>query len=305
MRANGLTRDGLNFLKEQRGQFLRVHSVFAKAINLINDQQHLLAILDLSKDQGPISLQVEFNPALASVLPGDLVEITSGGLEFVRDGLKIDINGLKPANLTIQLRKLCRERDEMAGRYAELKQAIMDEGSMDGLAPLIDPAKERNNYCNFVEDNLSQLIDWIDQGDVKMLRNGLSGVLGFGPGLTPSTDDYLVGLMLAAFVLRKDYPNPIFSVLLDDLPKIARGKTTLISEEMMRLAAQGKVSHSYKAFITGFFGRTPGNIRQLARQVFKTGASSGTDFLYGVYASQAIVLNELGGKNAKSSSQEE
>lgn len=305
MRADAITRDCLTYLKQNRGRYLRVHSVFQRAINLVDDNNQLLAILDNTKDQGAISLQLDFDTTISAILPGDLAEITNVGLEFLRGGPVIDIKGIKPDNLTIQMRRLCTDPVEMVDRYNKLRRFIIEEGSMDGLAPLIDQSLPQNNYCNFVADNLSDLVSWMEQNQVKKFRNGLSGVLGFGPGLTPSTDDFLTGLMLVAFVLRKDHPNPIFDVLLKDLPKIALGKTTLISEEMIRLAALGKTSNSYKSFVTGFFGRNPGNVRQLAKQVIKTGASSGTDFLYGIYASQTMVINLLGGKNAESSSQKE
>lgn len=305
MKADAITRDSQNYLKQHRGRYLRVHSVFHKAINLINDDQEMLTLLDNSRDQGPNSIQLEFDASLAGLLPGDLVEVTDQELLFPRNGLTIETSGLKPDNLTLQLRQVCFDPEEMAIRYDKLRQVIVEDGCHEGLAPLIDSALPSNNYCSFVEHKIAELLNWIETGQVKKLRNGLSGILGFGPGLTPSTDDFLVGLILPAIVLSKYYTNPIFDVLIEDLPKIAIGKTTTISEEMIRLAAQAKISSNYKAFITGMFGKTAGNISQLARQVIKTGASSGTDFLFGIYSSKNMVLNQLGGTNAKSPSQKE
>lgn len=306
MRATAITRDGINYLKSNRGRNLRVHSVFHKAINLIDENQHLLTLLDNSRDQGPNSIQLAFDSRLSTLLPGDLVEVLPRGLSFLRSGLYLDIDGLKPVNLTLQLRQICQDPDEIARRFDKLKQCIIMEGSQDGLAPLIDASLPTNNYTQFVGHKLNELLAWLNTDQVTKFRNGLSGILGFGPGLTPSTDDFLVGLTLSAYVLNKHYDDPMYKVLLNDLPKISLGKTTTISEEMIRLATQGKVSHSYKALITGLYGRTPGNIPQLVRQVIKTGASSGTDFLFGVYSSKSMVIKQiLGGNNAKSPSQKE
>lgn len=304
MRAERITRDALHYLEANQGRRLSVHSVFEHAINLIDQNNHLLAILDSSKDQGPISLQLAFDHRLAAVLPGELTRIRPEGVEFLRGGWLIEVAAIPPDNLTMGLRKLCPSNAELQRRFCQLRQLIIDEGSPDGLAPLIDQTLPQNNYTGFMANNLSELIGWIEQGEVDKLRNGLSGIIGFGPGLTPSTDDFLVGLMLVAGILRKHRPDPVFEVLLHDLPRIARAKTTRISEEMIRLAALGKTSHSYKAFLSGLLGTRPTNLKQLARQVIATGATSGTDFLYGVYVSQVMIPSELqGGTDAKSPSQ--
>lgn len=305
MKADTITRDAVTFLSDNQKRTLRVHSVFDHAINLIDDNNHLLGILDLSKDQGPISLQLPFDRSLSHILPGDLAEVSDHSVTFLRGGPQIDFSGLKPDNLTINLRRLCQAEATMKERFATLRDIIIEEGSMDGLAPLIYDKLEQNNYTGFMAKNMNELVGWIRDGEVDRLRNGLSGVLGFGPGLTPSTDDFLVGLMLVASVLQKHYINPVFPVLLHDLPKIAREKTTRISEEMIRLAALGKTSHSYKVFITGLMGRSPAKLKPLARRVIQTGATSGTDFLYGVYEAKVLLDRELGGIDAKSPSQAE
>ena len=45
--------------------------------------------------------------------------------------------------------------------------------------------------------SLSNLVDGLLLGDVWCTNTGVTGLLGLGPGLTPSGDDLLVGLLLA------------------------------------------------------------------------------------------------------------
>lgn len=305
MRADTITRDSLEFLKNNRGNKLRIHSVFPKAINLIDDDHRLLTLLDNSRDQGPNSIQLNFDTSFERLLPGDLVEASEDGLTFLRTGLRVEVTGLTPDNLTLNPKQICLDADEMAQRFEVLRQVIIDDGNHEGLAPLVDDELPSNHYSQFVSEKADELLSWLAQDKASQLRNGLSGIIGFGPGLTPSTDDFLAGITAVAFILNKFEKTETYHVLLNDLPKIALGKTTTISEEMIRLAAQGKVSHSYKNFLSGLFGRTVGQIPQLARQVIKTGASSGTDFLFGVYSAHTLVQNFLGGNDATSPSQEE
>lgn len=305
MKADRLTRECVAYLKRNHQELLRVHSVFHKAINLIDEDRRLIALVDSSRDLGPNSIQLEFDATLNGLLPGDLVEVDGDQLIFQRSGLVVDLSELKPDNLTIRKLSLCLDPVVMKQRFQVLKQVIIDFGSHDGLAPLIDPSLPSNNYSSFVEQKIHELLDWLNNNQAKQLRNGLSGILGFGPGLTPSTDDFLVGLTSVAYVLSKHSDLEVYTVLTDDLPKIALGKTTIISEEMIRLASLGQVSRSYNSFLAGLLGKREVPLTQLAQKVIETGASSGTDFLFGVYSAHQLVDNFLGGNDATSPSQKE
>jgi len=105
------------------------------------------------------------------------------------------------------------------------------------------------------------------------------GILGLGPGLTPSGDDVIAGA-LAALALSDALPATA-----DEIIVAAQARTTSLSATLISAAARGQVvpqvAHLLRALAAG---KRRTDINTLARRLFDVGATSGHDLALGLSA---------------------
>lgn len=125
-----------------------------------------------------------------------------------------------------------------------------------------------------------------DQPDAEAMRNAVAGLVGLGFGLTPSGDDYLVGVLAALTltpgrVARSVRAEVAACVLPLASERGGRAATTAVSRHFLRAACRGEfhedLSDSGRKLILGE-DRTDD---ALAR-VVSIGSTSGTDALFGL-----------------------
>ena len=120
---------------------------------------------------------------------------------------------------------------------------------------------------------------WSEAG--KFLR----GLIGLGPGLTPSGDDFLAGFILAGAIWRERLGEPV--KLTKDIAamvrKWAQGRTTAVSRAMLEDATEGEASEPVQRFLMALFKKGKSReTRFWAMEISRTGASSGEDLLNGL-----------------------
>lgn len=121
--------------------------------------------------------------------------------------------------------------------------------------------------------------------DANLLQPILAGVIGRGPGATPSGDDVLVGVLA---VLKSPHSGSagakmadLFGRLL--LPLLPR--TTEVSGHLLRQAANGWFSRDLDELVDGLIGSAPTDeLSKRVRRVIDTGATSGADACEGLLA---------------------
>jgi hypothetical protein len=120
-------------------------------------------------------------------------------------------------------------------------------------------------------------------------------LIGLGPGLTPSGDDFLAGLI--ATLVRADRwgmasePVVRLSRMLSDLALTGvLGRTTPFSESMLKAAAQGWLPEAPSNLVTGLLGGVLGAMGYLPRTL-ALGHSSGADLAGGIYVGLRILAD--------------
>jgi hypothetical protein len=117
------------------------------------------------------------------------------------------------------------------------------------------------------------------------VRKFLRGLIGLGPGLTPSGDDFLAGFISAGAIWRERLGEPVKLTreLAAMVRKVAPGRTTLVSVAMLEDAANGEVSEPAQHFLISLLQRREiKEVRYWAMEISRTGASSGEDLLNGL-----------------------
>ncbi len=119
-------------------------------------------------------------------------------------------------------------------------------------------------------------------GDVNTALEYGGRLVGLGPGLTPSGDDYLVG-MATACAIRGE---PALAQL-EVLRRVVRdnaGATNEISHAAMAHAVRGRVRDRIVRFAEALVTGDPGRMRAAGELVIAIGGTSGTDMMSGLLA---------------------
>ena len=112
-------------------------------------------------------------------------------------------------------------------------------------------------------------------------------LIGLGPGLTPSGDDVLGGLLLALRLLGGVIRGGTKAVWLADwlgaaVTSFAAARTTPLSATLLHCAARGQTAAEVAAVLHGFAGEEP--ILPAIRTLLATGHTSGADLAWGLSA---------------------
>ncbi|WP_271221227.1 DUF2877 domain-containing protein [Streptosporangium carneum] len=117
-------------------------------------------------------------------------------------------------------------------------------------------------------------------------------LVGLGPGLTPSGDDMLAGLLVALRHLGTAAGAERAVWLADWLAAAvtfdARGRTTPISATLLHCAARGEASNEVLAVLRGLVGQQ--SLEPALHRLLLLGHTSGADLAWGVRAGLAAVV---------------
>lgn len=126
------------------------------------------------------------------------------------------------------------------------------------------------------------------------LAQDLEAFLGFGPGLTPSGDDFLSGWLLAfhRWVPAGTYPGFDLDWLDRFIVESAYQKTTTLSANLLKCATKGQVSETLLTAVDGLLSRQL-SPAESAFLLSTYGSSSGGDFFCGVITALLPVLKDI------------
>ncbi|MEV4460323.1 DUF2877 domain-containing protein [Microbispora sp. NPDC004025] len=117
-------------------------------------------------------------------------------------------------------------------------------------------------------------------------------LIGLGPGLTPSGDDMLAGLLVALRHLGAAAGVPRAVWLADWLAAAvtydARTRTTPVSATLLHCAARGEASPEVTGVLRGVAGHQP--LEPAAHRLLRLGHTSGADLAWGVQIGLSAVL---------------
>lgn len=124
-------------------------------------------------------------------------------------------------------------------------------------------------------------------GDLAHAVDAAERIVGLGPGLTPSGDDALSGLLLALRLLGGAVPGGGRAVWLADwvgaaVTAHASDRTTSLAATLLHCAARGEASVEAAAVLRGIAGQDP--LVPAVRRLLATGHTSGADLAWGMLA---------------------
>lgn len=272
-----------------------VHSVFDRAVNLVTPLG-LVTLLPKCRPLYPFSVRIDTDipfPALglrpdmsAMLLPGE----ASAGM------LHVDLTNALDTDLSVLERKELIVPPDLSDRLERLAGVIGEEGKPEGMAPLVFHLEEgssadyaerfpHNHYTAFLLPRVRRLFDALHTGQIVEISAAAGAMAGCGPGLTPSSDDFLCGMM-AAMLARGGARGRVLRTM--DITQrmvcAARVKTNVISGSFLIRSSQGLLSADVLDTVGQLFSNGPTqSLESAASRVITFGETSGTDILSGIY----------------------
>lgn len=218
-------------------------------------------------------------PEKLGVCLGESVSCGPNGLQFPKGWIKIE-----PIPSSAQKVASVAEAAIQMGRMALL-------GRTKGLAPLAEtllngkPAPENNPLCALALPRLDKLLAGIRDGERASVEEAVKMLLGLGPGLTPSADDVLCGMLygLRRSVLARD---AVLETLADTVCREAKNRTHPVSAAYLQAMAEGEeFQRLEEAWLT-----LTGRGTEKFDRILEVGSSSGGDLLLGLLLAGKLCL---------------
>lgn len=237
----------------------------------------ILLLCDKAWGRVPIGIGIaDFseNAKALAFAPGDPVQSREGCLHFAAGWIKIAETGNEVPSYGRKAEKEALQRGFEALR-----------GRETGLAPLVWQ-QDRNPLCTLAAPRLEKLFRCLREADADGIDTGVESLLGLGPGLTPSADDVLCGLIYG--LQRSTISEKTAVTCLKNAVRKHSGRTHPVSAAYLHAIAEGE-----------FFSRMDGVWRYLTGEgpdcldaLLEVGSSSGADMLLGLLLAGTLLRME-------------
>lgn len=263
-----------------------IQSVFESAVNLrLEGEDRLITLLVSDRCELPQGMRIaDKNLSLRTLTVGLRAASRGGVLRFDSSPLTIDLRGapvwrcrLKELNADMQA-PLALEAWSLAWKLLNENQKLRH---VDLVAEDLFQAHSVSSLSRRMARPVTQFAAATDQYDVEGTIRAAEGMIGLGPGVTPSADDVLIGFLAALWSMAGKHEQQLsfihsFGVALMQIAK----QTNEISRTYLFHAAQGQFSstltHLAEAIVTGR------DVQQNTQSAMLVGHSSGMDSVTGM-----------------------
>ena len=251
---------------------LRVHSVFRHACNLVDDRGYWLSLQASGMPLAPRGIIVDLDALDTFFAPGQSVWMLSP-MRLQMPRLTLDIVSAEHCDT-----RLITVPDDAGWQIlaTQLPLFLNRQPPVQGLwHALIAPPSAANRRLKDALDGLSR---WLagHATDPAAPGDAVQTLLGYGAGLTPSGDDFLVGLLAVLAARNKTRPDSRHDALREAiLPQLAR--TTDFGAALLANACDGHYDESLRRLLS-----LPTDLPQALADAAAHGHSSGHDTLCGV-----------------------
>lgn len=311
MLANYISLDLIDKLK--KGEIIEgyISSVLPTLFTVITNDDELIYFLNNKKYIAPMSIVLE---DLGSFKDFNLSTDTKVKFEnkyIMIDSHRIEIELDHAQSWNPEMELLLKETSEdiIDKNLCLIEEGVYKHGKYEGFAPLIynigeyieelksftDLKIHNNLYSSFISERIIEFIFDLVNNETKNISKYVSEFIGFGPGITPSSDDFLCGFMISLIYLGKFYDL--------DLAKICQFNQNLISQidldkrkmshNLLFHYSKGNSQKMIKNLINSLIYETErDNTCKSIRETISFGDISGTDMVCGVYIGTRIIRLE-------------
>ncbi len=262
-----------------------VHSVFTNAINLKYQEDYIITILPQNHSCG--TQTIILSEATFKILRSSRLQAGESFEMDLKEWAKEDY----VIDLTIPDKLYLNNELSITNNIKCCLDEMKCSSNQDGLASCL--FGRENIYTKLLSTKLSQIDLHIIEQDESKLSDKLCSILGLGPGLTPSGDDFIYGVLSVLFYYNRlsGKSSDWLSLAAARISNAARNLTTVISYNMLRSCINGEFSEYIKNLLIGIlYGN---NVEPLLKKVLQIGSSSGADIAAGIlYCLKILMIKE-------------
>lgn len=258
-----------------------VHSTFNRTINvqcLENDELYTIACNQI--DNGPNTLVIEKVRFDDIDLPINAQVHAKNQKLYIGQELVISIEAASlwesklpeyPASFELFTRNMQKMKEYIAlhGKGGGIKKSLQPQSPFD-----VEMSK-------MIEERILTLHGYMLKNEMSAALRSAIRLIGLGPGLTPSGDDFLVGLFTTLNI-----PNsPLFRyrTLAAQVVQEAKTLTNEISFMALKKASFGHVRETIIHLVKSIFTSKDEEFTLSLNKVLSIGSTSGTDIALGIY----------------------
>ncbi len=253
----------------------------------LDDRIVALASADLAR--GPLTITTgDFRPFQGAAIAGS-VTLAAGELRI--GPIAVDLHAAALWDPTLPTTQ-GGANGSPAGTAPVAREAAIAEllvGAPDGSiaallesAPTVEHAPARKAFLEALSRGLEAIADLLTgKGDSRVVARAVATeIAGRGPGLTPSGDDLLIGILHALTVWPRLAGARAAASVRDLLVDAVRPRTTRISGAYLEAARHGWAAEPWHTLIHSF-SESPASTRAAVRRLLHIGETSGADALTG------------------------
>lgn len=320
MKALFISKDLLEYIKDNITIITKVHSIFNNACNM-EYKEKLITILTKDKMVAPMSIVIDnpvgFDFKKLKINSNNKFIFTDEFIICSNFTFKVDLKNVKIYDPNIERLDNYIEEEVLLKNLIKMKDLLLEYGKLDFFYPLLDDIKnfiandlvyklmiidieklsnglsleKSDKSYLFIKDKFIEFLKAIISYDIANIQDYASNIIGFGFGLTPSIDDFISGLMISIIYLGDYYNLDIKNIYKFNNKLITKSinKTTKVSSEMLMNSAKGAISRGIKQLMTTLLSEDDDvSITNDLKRVISFGETSGSDMAFGIYIGFAI-----------------
>jgi hypothetical protein len=270
-----------------------VHSTFNRTLNIkCFENGDLYTIACSNLDNGPNTLIIDVdNMKSINIVVNDRVRVENN-LLYIGDRLTISI---EKVNIWESILPSYTPNVEILKQNVmKVKEYINIHGVGGGIKKNFIPQNPfEAEVSNMLEKRTLLLFNELINDRIPSAFSHAVSLVGLGPGLTPSGDDFLTGLF--TIFNMKNSPFYPYRSFCEDVLKKARTLTNDISYMTLKKAANGKVRDSIISLLNSILVEDDQDLILSLNKLLNIGSSSGTDIAYGIVFGMEATIR-AGGK---------
>lgn len=278
---NAISGD-IDFIKEfNNSKFTGfVHSTFNRTLNIKcfeNDDLYTIACSKLDNGPNTVIIDVD-NMKSMKIVVDDRVRVENN-LLYIANKLTISIDKVNIWESVLP--SYTHNVEILKQNLMKMKEYINVHGVGGGMKKnVITQNAFEAEVSNMLENRTLLLFNELLNHRISSALPHAISLVGLGPGLTPSGDDFLTGLF-AVFNMKNSpfYPYRSFC---EEVLKKAKNLTNDISYMTLKKAAIGKVRESIISLLNNLFVEDEEDLFLSLNKLLSIGSSSGTDIALGI-----------------------
>lgn len=254
-----------------------VHSIFQKALNLMDEENHLYTLLSEEMDDGPMAVTLPIRSfETLSIKKNQELLLTKEAIYCPSQRFSLE----KAVSFSLSFPSY----DPSPWCYGHIEETenLLERENLHGTSPF-------EKAMDFLlKERLREVLESFHRNDPMEIAAASKKLLGLGPGLTPSGDDILLGILLVLNLPGNPYKKhlQVFVRVLEE----AGEETNYLSLQGLKRAQEGYVRRILLDFIRAILEEK--DIEKERQKVIGIGHTSGQDILRGVLSLLKICLEK-------------